>query len=90
MKKQPGWPPPVAITLASIFGCDALANGFGFVLKRPDAVSAFAAMLYCGRVRTFGAHRTPRTRIFPIFAASAIATTVRGTLAHRRHALDWI
>jgi len=44
VKKQPSWLRPVAIAIAAIVGCVAPANGFGFFLKRPDAVTPLAAM----------------------------------------------
>ena len=104
MKKQPGWLRPVAIALASIFGCVALSNGFGFLLKRPDAVPMFSAMflfiagMFALMVRIA---RPPKIAIekhparspmlfLPIFAAATIASVVRGTLQHWWHVSQWI
>ena len=99
MKKQPSWLRPVAIAIAAIVGCVAPANGFGFFLKRPDAVTPLAAMfLFIAGVFALMMRvaQPPKIAIEKTHTASAVASTdfaatvVRGTLQHWGYASGWI
>jgi len=98
------WVRPFAIFLAAIFGCVALANGFGLLLQRPDAVPMFAALFLfitgvfavmvqvAKPLKPANAKLSARlpASIIPIVVGTAIATIVRMTLDRWSDSPDWI